>query len=431
MTAVGAPPRAPLRISYLFPQFPMPTETFAVSDIATLQADGHTVVVHTLKPPRRDEARRLLASKVPLGLTILRPTLSGALRWPVLLWRSRAAAGPLLKLIARRFGTAPRTALEALICFPRILEMADEIRRCDSDIVHLFWARHAGLVLPLLSSDAGGPVRSAFVGAYDLTVDDFLVDTALRATELLFTHAEVNRAYAQGKAGPEADLKIIYRGLPLSPVADEAERDPAQWVTASALESSKNVPAVLRTFATALASRPELKLLIFGAGPEKQRLVECSRKLGCEAAVRFMGHAGREQVLGAMSRSAVFLLLSKKASERLPNVVKEALWAGCAVITSSSEGIAELVPDPGIGFVVDPDDRRSVEAAVTAVLAESSEAAATRKARARAHVAEHFSSERNMRRYADAWYRKLSTRNARRPEHGRSTADISRAESLP
>lgn len=413
MTADGACPRAPLRVSYLFPQFPMPTETFAVSDIATLQQAGHTVVVHTLKPPRRDEAARLRASNVPRDLAILRPTMGGALRWPALLWRSRAAAGPILKVIASRFAAAPRTALEVLIGFPRILEMVDEVRRCESDVVHLFWARHAGLVLPLLASKGGGPVRSAFVGAYDLMVDDFLVDMALRSAELLVTHAEVNRAYAEGKAGADTEIKVIYRGIPLAPAVDEAERDPAQWVTASALDSSKNVGAVLRAFAAALASRPGLKLLVFGEGPEKQRLLDLGRELGCDRAVRFMGHAGREEVIGAMSRSAVFLLLSKKASERLPNVVKEALWAGCAVITSRSEGIEELVPDPGVGFVVDPDDSQAVDAVVAAVLAESSEAAATRRGRARAHVAEHFSSERNMRRYADAWGRALSTRKAR------------------
>ena len=423
MSTAGACSRAPLRISYLFPQFPMPTETFAVSDIATLRADGHQVVVHTVKPARLGEARRLRASGVPLDLPILRPTLKGALRWPLLLWRSRNAARPFLKLIARRFGTAPGTVIETLLIFPRILEIVDEVKRCESDVVHLFWARHAGLVLPLLASEGGGPVRSAFVGAYDLTVDDFLVDMALRSTELLFTHAEVNRSYAQGKAGPGIKVEVIYRGIPLLPAADEAERDPSQWMTASALDASKNVAAVLRTFAAARASRPALKLAIFGDGPEKERLVELARKLGCEGAVRFLGHAGRDQVHHAMNRASVFLLLTKKPSERLPNVVKEALWAGCAVIASRSQGIEELVPDPGIGFVVDPDDEPSVEAAVAAVLAESSEAAATRRARARAHVAEHFSSERNMRRYVAAWNRKLFSRNDPRRNPAGSSAD--------
>lgn len=41
---------SPLTISYLFSQFPLPTQTFAVSDIAALQELGHKVVVHTMKP---------------------------------------------------------------------------------------------------------------------------------------------------------------------------------------------------------------------------------------------------------------------------------------------------------------------------------------------------------------------------------------------
>ena len=431
MSTAGACSRAPLRISYLFPQFPMPTETFAVSDIATLRADGHHVVVHTVKPARLGEANRLRASGVPHGLPIMRSTLRGALRWPGLLWRSRRVAGPLLRRIASRFVTAPITVLETMLSFPRILEIVDEVRRCDSDVVHLFWARHAGLVLPLLASAGDGPVRSAFVGAYDLTVDDFLVDVALGSTELLFTHAEVNRPFAERKAGRDVKVEVIYRGIPLLPTGDEAERDPAQWMTASALDASKNVAAVLRTFAAARISRPGLKLAIYGDGPEKERLAELRRTLGCDGAVRFMGHAGRDEVVRAMNRSAAFLLLSKKPSERLPNVVKEALWSGCAVIASRSPGIEELVPGPGIGFIVDPDDQRSLETAVAAVMTESAQAAAARRARARAHIAEHFSSERNMRRYVESWNRKLSSRNAFTPGQASGDADPSLARSRP
>jgi len=54
-----------------------------------------------------------------------------------------------------------------------------------------------------------------------------------------------------------------------------------------------------------------------------------------------------------------------------------------------------------------------------------------RRARARAHVAEHFSSERNMRRYVDSWNRKLLSRNAPLPERARWDADPSRAKVQP
>lgn len=143
--------------------------------------------------------------------------------------------------------------------------------------------------------------------------------------------------------------------------------------------------------------------MVFGEGPDRDRLRQCAASLGCSEAVRFMGHVGRNELFAHMTRAGTFILLSKKPSERLPNVVKEALWAGCAVLASNSEGIEELVPDSGIGLVVDPDDPRALSEAVDSVVSETEEQASKRRRRAREHIADRFSSERNMGRYVAAW----------------------------
>ena len=67
----------------------------------------------------------------------------------------------------------------------------------------------------------------------------------------------------------------------------------------------------------------------------------------------------------AMQSASIFLSLSKKPSERLPNVLKEALWAGCAVISSDTEGIQELVADPSMGMIVQPDDTQGIATAIS------------------------------------------------------------------
>jgi glycosyltransferase involved in cell wall biosynthesis len=110
-----------------------------------------------------------------------------------------------------------------------------------------------------------------------------------------------------------------------------------------------------------------------------------------------------------MQSASMFVLLSKKPSERLPNVIKEALWAGCAVISSRSDGIEELIPDASIGFVVDADDHSAVSAIVTKLLQESEQQADRRRRRARAFVKDHYSSDASMRSYAEAWLRAKTT----------------------
>ena len=54
-----------------------------------------------------------------------------------------------------------------------------------------------------------------------------------------------------------------------------------------------------------------------------------------------------------MASSDIFLFLSSKAGERLPNVVKEAMLAGCICIVSNTPVIDELIEDGKTGFIIE------------------------------------------------------------------------------
>jgi len=252
------------------------------------------------------------------------------------------------------------------------------------------------------------------VGAYDLVEDDFLVDATLAAAEAVFSHAAVNRPYVERKKHPSARIEIVSRGIPLPALKKDAVRDPFRWVTASSLIRPKNVEAVLKAFAFAREREAGLILDIFGDGPDCSRLESIASELGCSESVRFRGHVRRQDLFAELEEASVFLLLSKGKWERLPNVLKEALWAGCSVISSNTPGIEEMIPDPTIGHVVDPDDPAAITRAINEVLDQSdAERAASRRA-ARAHIAEHFSSESSMRRYAEAWEQLRADRSRER-----------------
>lgn len=407
--AGGSAKSARLRISYLVQQFPVLTETFAVSDIAALLAQGHEVTVYTMKRPRRNEEELCALCRVPAQVRIHRPSVRGAMSWPKLVWRCRKIAAWLVREIVRKRGSNPVAAIQSLLCIPRIIEIADGVTASGSDVAHAFWSRHVALVLPVLKMESAPPLRSAFVGAYDLVADDFLVDMAAGAAEVLFSHAEVNRPYLERKAARGALVRIVHRGIPLAQIR-EPKRDRFCWITASALTPSKNVEGVIRAFAASREREPRLRLEVYGEGADRARLEGLVRELGCFEAVIFGGHVARDELFDRMERASLFILLSKKDSERLPNVVKEALWAGCAVIASRSEGIEELIPDSSIGFVVDPDDQEAVTAAISSVLSEDAERSAARREQARAWIAKNFSSEGGMRAYVDAWNEALPAR---------------------
>ena len=419
-----------MRISYLIQQFPIPTETFAVSDVAALIAQGHQVSIYTLKPPRKRENALSHACGVPSQLAVFRPSWAGARSWPKLLWHRRKHAARLVRNILSHWRSAPVACLEALLSIPRLIEIADQVSRDGSEVVHAFWSRHVGLVLPLLKMEGVPCLRSAFVGAYDLVADDFILDTTVEAAEILFSHADVNRPRLERKASSEASIEIVRRGIPLMDGVPDASRDRLRLMTASALVASKNVEAVIRSFAEARARESGLTLKIYGDGPDRSRLERLAQQLECSASVTFGGHIPREELFLEMQRASIFLLLSKKSSERLPNVLKEALWAGCAVISSNSEGIEELLPDPSIGLVVNPDDPQEIAAALAVLLSESPRDAERRRERARAFVADNYSSAANMRSYVDAWLARMTTnRPSRASDHGENVDGLGGARS--
>ncbi len=384
-----------LKIAYLLPQFPVATQTFATSDIAALQAEGHDVRVYTMKT--RGGAANL--SDVPVSRT----TLRGIVRWPHVLWRMRGPLLPLAWKIMRELDVAPRTAIFALLCLPRAAEIATDIMVRKPDVVHLFWARHPGLVLALLKACEFSGIRSAFAGAYDLVADDFLVDLSLRSADVAFSHSEANRAYLESKVAFGTHVQIVHRGIPLPEIDFQTERDSHLWITASALLPEKNVEAVLRAFVLTRTEIPGLRLSVYGEGPDRARLERWCCANNCAGSVTFQGHASRDELQRHMAQADAFLLLSKKPSERLPNVIKEALWAGCSVISSNSIGIREILNDDRFGFVVDPDDEDAVNQAVRGIVQRDRSEDAARRAAARKLIKESFCATKNMRKYASTW----------------------------
>lgn len=409
-----------MRISYIFPQFLLPTQAFALSDILALREAGHEVIVHTIKPAHGNQDALDRQYGVPTDLPVMRPALRGAARWPAIAWRSRAILALLAGRILRNTAAHPQAALTALLSLPRCAEIAGEISMLRPDVVHLFWSRHASLVFPFLAKQRNTATRSAFVGAYDLVADDFLTSMAIDGAEVLFTHAEVNRQFVADRAPPATPLHVIHRGIPFSGFGrGSAERDDTLWVTASALDRSKNVEGVIRTFARSRTAAPDLRLGIYGDGPDRSRLEALARSLVPTDAIRFHGHVDRSALMAQMRRAQLFLLLSKKPSERLPNVVKEAMLAGCGIVVSRSEGIEELIVGDDLGKVIDADDDRAIDCAIAEIAGESGAAAHARRTAARQFIERKFSTAESMQSYCTAWEQARTDRLAMAGE-GRS-----------
>jgi glycosyltransferase involved in cell wall biosynthesis len=393
-----------MRIAYILPQFPVRSETFAVSDVNALARLGHAVSVFSLRPLNAETAGLLSRTKLEPAVRVEHGSVGDLVQFPRRAVRYGRLVSWALGQAAAIAGSYPQLAASIPPLLPRLLAIVDEVMTGSYDVVHAFWGRHPSLVLGALHALGGTrPRLSVFVGAYDLVRDDAFVDLGLKLADIRFTHTRSNEDYFRSKG--YFDVEVVHRGIPIDDFAAIGADAPRanEVLTASTLNKRKNVEAVIRTFALVAAEWPEVTLAIAGSGPDQQRLADIAADLGLAGRVIFLGYIPREELFRRMCRASVFLFLSLKDSERLPNVIKEALLAGCNVVTSESPGIRELVEEPALGRIVPGHDLDAAARALRAALGESRDSAVNRRRQAAQWITAHWSSQTQMAKYICKW----------------------------
>lgn len=107
----------------------------------------------------------------------------------------------------------------------------------------------------------------------------------------------------------------------------------------------------------AIASLPDVTLLIVGSGPERARLQQQALRLGVASRVRFLGAVPHEQMPEIYNQADALALAS--ANEGMPNVVLESLACGTRVVATDVGGVGEVMNSPSAGLLV---QERSSEA---------------------------------------------------------------------
>lgn len=387
-----------MKVAYIIPSFPVPTETFAVSDINALSPIVEGLDVFSIRGKNSERERLLRSIKIHPRVKIHYGSILGiivsCLNHPlVLLW-----------LISRSFRILINNfmvGISVLVVAPRIVDIIFNIRKDDVDVVHAFWGRHPSLVLAALNrfwpSDY---ILSIFVGAYDLVADDELVGLGLHVSDVRFTHSRANLTYFLDKG--IKDVHVIRRGIPVSTLHSSTCFSPNTILTASRLDPRKRVDLCIRVIYELRKRGHDVSLQIVGDGPDLDRLVALTKELNLLDFVNFVGYINRTEVSKLMAQSQIFLFLSEKPSERLPNVIKEALYAGCYVVSSKTPGIEELVCAP-FGTVISTSDVSSIADIVEKALSEDGEKAKRRRFFARRWMAKRWSSDSSMKKYLGVW----------------------------
>jgi glycogen synthase len=175
------------------------------------------------------------------------------------------------------------------------------------------------------------------------------------------------------------------------------------------LEYEKGVHDLIAALPRIRRSFPGTRLLVAGAGTQRDFLVEQARTHRVRRAVRMVGHLPDRELATVLAAVDAVVLPSRY--EPFGMVALETAAAGAPLVASTAGGLGEVVLDGVTGLSFAPADVPGIAAAVSAVLRDPA-AAASRARVARARLRSDFDWDRIASATADVYAAAVPRRTA-------------------
>jgi glycosyltransferase involved in cell wall biosynthesis len=399
-----------MKIAYVTIQFPVPSEAFAAVEMRALRRQGAELSVLSYRSPPAN-AREMLQDRGLADMPVDHGSLRGTLLGLSLVFLRPANTAYLLALICRHCWHRPAQLLKALLLVPRSLVLFERVKQLRPDVVHLYWGHYPSLLGLLIRRRLPETLVSQFLGAYDLEEAFALSGLLTRRADYLVTLSRANVAPIVALGADPDDVRISYHGVDIPDPLPRPRKTRGLMVIAERLVPQKCTEDAIRVFAEVRRDMPEARLLVLGDGPAAPRLHQFTHDLGLDQSVTFAGHVAHSEVLDRLAEAEVALTMSQSPSERLPNVMKEAMLRRCLCLSSRTAGIEELIDDGETGLIVDLGDVESAARRLLAVLRDSSTLARI-CATAQARIAADFNVDRLMGERLQQWSALRETRRA-------------------
>ncbi|WP_324759570.1 glycosyltransferase family 4 protein [Haloarcula sp. GH36] len=112
----------------------------------------------------------------------------------------------------------------------------------------------------------------------------------------------------------------------------------------------------------------DVRLVLVGDGPERDRLVDLVDRLNLSDTVQFPGFVTDEELRRAYADADVFILPSPTITESFGMVVLEAMAMATPVVTTRGSGIGRVLREESAGVVVEPDSPERLANGITRLL---------------------------------------------------------------
>ena len=410
-----------MKIGYVLKMFPRLSETFILNEILELEAQGFDVEIFSLNRPAD--------SRFHGQLSLLRGGVSyvpNATSWGI----SRPVQSPtrLLNLEPEAVGNAfmkwaqvDKTGLEQ---FLQAVYISAVVRTRGIEHVHAHFASSATAVAMLVHDIAG--VSFSFTAhakdIYRQDHDNVLLERALERAAFVVTVTDFNvRHLAQRFPASAAKIRRIYNGVPIEKisVAPNAFTDAQLILGVGRLIEKKGFNYLIEACRYLRERARKFVCMIIGTGDKEDELRELIRRLDLSDTVQLVGPQSQGAVAEAIARCSMMVLpcVVAKDGDRdaLPTVLLEAMAAGRPAISTTLEGVDEIVDSGRTGFLVPQRDSLGLAQAIDRLIIDPALRTGMGLA-ARRKAEEIFSLRGNVAQLARLFGIGASTKDERAPE---------------
>ena len=378
--AAGDLRAAPPSVAIVVSRFPKFTETFVVSEILGLRAQGLTVEIHPLLPP---EPRPHQPAAGPLVEQAHYGTITGTRELAALARTVRRQPGVLARIVARLVRDTwrrPAFLLKDLVLLPRICRIAATVQAQGISHVHAHFATHGGFAAWAIGRLTGLPYSIVAHGS-DVHRHQAMLATKLSEAAFVATVSEFNRSVILQACGARAAdrVHVVRVGVDLSSI-EPAPLRPVPTrptvVCVGTLHEVKGQRYLIDAVARLAAAGRDIRLELIGDGPDRDDLRDRIEAAGIQDRVELCGPLPHADVLAHHGEVDLLVAPSVPSSdgrrEGLPAVIIEAMARGLPVVASDLAGISELVEHEVTGLLVAPGDVEGLAGAIDRLLSDAS-----------------------------------------------------------
>lgn len=191
-----------------------------------------------------------------------------------------------------------------------------------------------------------------YLGGVGGRVGELIQTLCVRITHRAFCFSRLSerRLLDHGLRGSVEVLGGEYAGSSVSP---QGPAEPPTVVFAGRLIPEKRAPAVVHAVAEARRRLPDLTGVIYGAGPEREKVRAAITETGQTAVVSAPGFGSTDEVESALSRALCLLLPSRREGYGLIVVEAAARGVPSIVVAGPDNAAVELI-EHGVNGLVSP-----------------------------------------------------------------------------